>query len=125
MRKITILSLACLTATSVAAMASSQKYDGKYHGTIVNVRGMKCGISEPTERNTVIAGGNLQFVFSQAMTLTGPVQDDGSFVATGSMSNKGSISHFELKGQIAKGALNAELSSQLKECIYKVEQKKV
>jgi hypothetical protein len=56
--------------------------------------------------------------------MTGPVQEDGSFVATGTVVNKTVVSRFELTGKIENGVLKADLSSQLKTCIYKIEQKK-
>jgi hypothetical protein len=130
--KILNLAAACLLiGASYAASAAVQKYDGHYKGTIVNVSGTvsgrmggTCGFNEPQDRITVIADGNLTLVFSKSMTLTGPVQEDGSFVATGAIATKASVSRFELKGKIENGALKADLSSQLKECIYKIEQKK-
>ena len=126
------LAAACLLiGASYAAAAAVQKYDGKYKGTIAYVSGVmggrsggQCGFNEPQERTTVVADGNLSFVFTKSTTMTGPVQEDGSFVATGTVVNKTVISNFELKGKIENGVLKADLSSQLKTCVYKVEQKK-
>jgi hypothetical protein len=131
MRILKLAGACLLIGASYAAVAAVQKYDGKYKGTIVHVSGVAggrtgvaCGFNEPQERMTVIAGGNLTFVFNKSMTLTGPVQEDGSFVAAGTIPTKTSVARFELTGKIENGALNADLSSQLKECVYKVEQKK-
>jgi hypothetical protein len=131
--KILKLAAACLLiGASYAAVAAVQKYDGKYKGTISYVSGVvggksgvTCGFNEPQARTTVIADGKLTFVFTNAATMTGPVQEDGSFVATGTVVNKTVISRFDLTGKIENGVLKADLSGQLKECIYKVEQKKI